>query len=404
VAGLLCLATIVTAPQALAAVGRSGGVVTDYAGTGIDGPTEITVGSDGALWFLNQNNNSIGRITTAGVVSNFTATGIDMPTSITEGPDGALWFTNQGSDSIGRITTAGIVTTFTTAGIGEPFGITTGPDGALWFSNGTSDSIVRMTTAGVFTFYDANSTGDSSPGQITVGPDGNLWFANGDTIGRITTAGVVTNYDIPAGNTVGITTGSDSALWFTYDGVGEVGRITTTDSVTEVTTGAMADPSDITPGPDGALWFNDSGGVNDIGRLTTSGTLTTFDGPGIDRVGGIVAGPDGAIWFTNENGASIGRITTPAYDLASPTSGAPKSHVTVAGAGFTAGETVTTTYLTGLKKPTSVKICTTTATSTGTFSCSGGLAGKESGAEGIHTIKAVGTTSRLDVTTGFTLT
>ena len=38
-----------------------------------------------------------------------------LPTGITAGPDGALWFTNSGNDSIGRITVAGVVTNFTTS-------------------------------------------------------------------------------------------------------------------------------------------------------------------------------------------------------------------------------------------------------------------------------------------------
>jgi len=37
---------------------------------------------------------------------------IVFPTSITTGPDGALWFTNTGNDTIGRITTDGIVTSY----------------------------------------------------------------------------------------------------------------------------------------------------------------------------------------------------------------------------------------------------------------------------------------------------
>jgi virginiamycin B lyase len=47
---------------------------------------------------------SIGRITTAGVVSNYTGTGIDGPAGITTGPDGAMWFTNYDNGSIGRVT------------------------------------------------------------------------------------------------------------------------------------------------------------------------------------------------------------------------------------------------------------------------------------------------------------
>jgi hypothetical protein len=57
------------------------------------------------LWFTNLTNNSIGRITTGGVVTNYTGTGISFPSGIVAGPDDALWFTNYQNNSIGRITT-----------------------------------------------------------------------------------------------------------------------------------------------------------------------------------------------------------------------------------------------------------------------------------------------------------
>jgi hypothetical protein len=73
----------------------------------ISGPEGITAGPDGALWFTNAGNNTIGRITTSGVVTSYTGTGIDDPTSITAGPngEGALWFTNNSNNTTGRITT-----------------------------------------------------------------------------------------------------------------------------------------------------------------------------------------------------------------------------------------------------------------------------------------------------------
>jgi hypothetical protein len=46
-----------------------------------------------------------GRITTAGVVTNYADPSISSPEGITAGPDGALWFTNFSNSSIGRITT-----------------------------------------------------------------------------------------------------------------------------------------------------------------------------------------------------------------------------------------------------------------------------------------------------------
>ena len=56
---------------------------------------------------------------TTGVVTNYTGTGIDQPIGITAGPDGALWFTNIANNSIGRISTAGVVTNYTAAGIND---------------------------------------------------------------------------------------------------------------------------------------------------------------------------------------------------------------------------------------------------------------------------------------------
>jgi streptogramin lyase len=163
--------------------------------TGINQPTAITTGPDGALWFTNVGNNTIGRITTnEREISTFNGRGIDRPAGITTGPDGALWFANSANASIGRITTAGVVTNYTAAGISGPAAIAAGPDGALWFVNYRSSTIGRITTSGRVTIY----TGDgiSGPDAITAGPDGAMWFTDygNDTIGRITISGVVTTY------------------------------------------------------------------------------------------------------------------------------------------------------------------------------------------------------------------
>jgi streptogramin lyase len=186
-------------------------------------------------------------------------------------------------------TTPVISETATAAGAG-PLGITTGPDGALWFTNTFNchfcppDSIGRITTGGVVTNY--LGAGINGPGGIIAGPDGALWFTNGGnalpsrSIGRITTGGVVTNY-----------TGTDIFM-----------------------------PGGITAGPDGALWFTNG----TIGRITTGGAITEYTGTGISATGGgITAGPDGALWFTDQVRNLIGRITV----LAITTSSLPNAAI-----------------------------------------------------------------------------
>jgi glucose/arabinose dehydrogenase len=203
----------------------------------------------------------------------------------------------------------------------------------LWFTNEYPNaSIGRITTAGVVTNYTDPSITD--PSAIAAGPDGALWFTQeegGGSIGRITTAGVVTSYtgtgfDYPEG----IAAGPDGAMWFTN--TGSIGRITMGGVVTYYGS-TINGASRIAAGPDGALWFSILEG-NAIGRITTAGAITHFRATGIRNPIGITAGPDGAMWFANGGTDSIGRITTtvtPGITRVTPRSGAVGTAVTITG-------------------------------------------------------------------------
>ena len=154
-------------------------------------------------------------------------------------------------------------------------------------------------------------------GSLTTGPDGNLWFAeeNANKIGRITTAGVVTEFPIPTPNsdTAEIVAGPDGSVWFMEFAANKIGRITPAGIITEFpipTPQSSPDGSEITAGPDGNLWFAENA-ANKIGRMTTSGDFTEFAVPTANSgPSAITAGPDGNLWFTEELGNRIGRITT----------------------------------------------------------------------------------------------
>jgi virginiamycin B lyase len=308
--------------------GPSEGKVSFYSDPSIVGSGAITPGPDGALWFTNPGNSSIGRITTTGVVSNYTDASISDPWRIVAGPDGALWFANNGNNSIGRITTTGVVTNYTGPGIAGPGGITVGPDGALWFTNTGNDSIGRITTSGVVTNY--TGPGIANPNGIVAGPDGAVWFTNDSdpgSIGRITMAGVITHFAQNLYYPKQIVVGPDRALWFTTpDGL--VWRITTRG----VMTGFPGSDNSygIAEGPAGPLWFT---GYT-IGRVTATGTFTIFSKLHGYNPFFIAKGSDGAMWFTNFGGGAIGRITTgetPAITGFTPSSGPPSSQVTITG-------------------------------------------------------------------------
>jgi streptogramin lyase/photosystem II stability/assembly factor-like uncharacterized protein len=194
-----------------------------------------------------------------------------------------------------------------------PDGITDGPDGNLWFTENNSDQIGKITTAGAITEYPLSSTGNF-PTSITDGPDGNLWFTeqNGNKIGKITTAGAITEFTLPSGSAPdGITAGPDGNLWFTENGGNKIGKITPAGAITAFTLSTGSGPFGITAGSDGNLWFTEKSG-NKIGKITTAGAITEY--PILTSSNsypfGITAGPDGNLWFTENNGDKIGKITT----------------------------------------------------------------------------------------------
>ena len=68
-------------------------------------------------------------------------------------------------------------------------------------------------------------------------------------------------------------------------------------------------PSDLTIGPDGNIWFTGHE-PNYIGRITPTGETKLFPTPVTgDKRAGIAAGPDGALWFSEFAGNKIGRLT-----------------------------------------------------------------------------------------------
>jgi len=103
-----------------------------------------------------------------------------------------------------------------------PNAIVSGSDGNLWFTELYGHYIGKITTAGVITEY-AISIGYTQVDSSTIisGLDGNIWFAGqaGDSIGKITTNGVFTKFVIPNKNLFGsapsaVLSDSDGNIFF----------------------------------------------------------------------------------------------------------------------------------------------------------------------------------------------
>lgn len=197
-----------------------------------------------------------------------------------------------------------------------PQGITGRSDGTIWFVEAAS-LIGRITTAGSVTEYPTTAFG-AGPWGIVGGPSGELWFTQADasSIGTITAKGVAgSSVSTLTANAApyGIAARPAGGFVFTEHDAGNVGFLdTATNTVTEnaVPSGAGAQPDGVTWGPDDAMWFAEYG-ANRIGRFKFGGSVEEFSAGITAGAGpmGIAVGPDGNLWFTEHLGNRIGRIT-----------------------------------------------------------------------------------------------
>jgi virginiamycin B lyase len=290
-------------------------------------PEGITLGPDGAYWFVEFNTSLIGRIDTNGVITEFVVPSTAAhPVSITAGPDGNLWFTESTFAQLGRITTNGVIKEFPTVANTVATGITTGPDGRLWVLDFGPEFIPNstVTNGGVMAFsvnsngltgtnyYNTNMTVHSRPSNITTGPDGNLWFTEqlSGRIGRITTGGVIAESALLPTNCLpyDIITGPDGAMWFTEYGSNRLGRMDTSFNLiaeyplpTNPTVTSRDEPYGLVLANDGTIWYTDTT-ANCLGQITLTGTniisTNLYFTPTTNSLPRRLAtGPDGNIWF-----------------------------------------------------------------------------------------------------------
>ena len=348
--------------------------------TADSGPTGITTGPDGNIWFTEANIGEIGRIsynaTTHQILAvdpPITPANGSQPFAITVGPDENLWFTDQGTNSIGTINvhTDAVTEYPIPTPDSMPWGITSGPNDTIWFTEENTNKIgmIDLNAPTITVSEPITLSSVARPFFITEGADSNLYFTEKGTsqIGRIvynatTDASSLTEYPTPTSDSepYGITAGpgGSSTLWYTEFGANKVGMInisTSTPSFApEITipTGNSG-PEGITAGPDGEIYFienNFASGVyiHNLGIVSpTSNTViaeipipTSGSAPtSITPPQAITVGPDDNLWLTdsNPNGGAIDLATDAQLVVAHPSS-------TKSGSSF--GLTVTDRFLT----------------------------------------------------------
>jgi virginiamycin B lyase len=140
-------------------------------------PSDAVVDAAGDVWFTAPLDGSVDRLDPeTGTVTAFAVPNGLTPRQITIATDGQIWFTSRFvPQGVGRLDpVTGVVTTFPTPSNPGPEGIAASPDGTVWFTQTTKGNIARIDNAGVIT--EAKVVRGSEPFGITVAPNGDPWY------------------------------------------------------------------------------------------------------------------------------------------------------------------------------------------------------------------------------------
>ena len=104
-------------------------------------------------------------------------------------------------------------------------------------------------------------------------------------------------------------------MWFTEQAANKIGRITTAGAITEFpipTAGSHPAGIVATPDSDGSLWFTEQA-ANKLGKISPAGAVTEYKLPtGLSAPTGITVGADHDVWFTERDGNKLGQLITEA--------------------------------------------------------------------------------------------
>jgi streptogramin lyase len=247
------------------------------------GTVYLAVGPDNDIWFSETTPAKIGKLSrTSGAITEYALTPATVqPRGLVSGPDSKIWFVTGVGDTVHTITTDGTVAQVKALTDNDAPEQIISAGGVLWFTASGGNYIGKLTTAGELTKFAAPSgeTALSEPYGIVEGPDGNIWFTErtGNKIGKITSAGTIIRYSLPTLTSLPeyIVAGRDQNLWVALTGANKVAKITTSGVVTEYSMTSGAGVASLVKDVAGLPFFVLQETANSIGRLSPTGTAGT---------------------------------------------------------------------------------------------------------------------------------
>lgn len=247
-----------------------------------------------------------------------TASGLLGP--IVTGSNGQIWFIDENAGSLANVTMGGGLHEFSLLGFlsGNAVALAAGADGRFYISDETT-SITRVTAGGAALQIPIPSGDNTSIDSNGLGPDGNVWFAEFNHIGKVTPAGVITEYAYPTQPNInqygGVTAGPDGNEWFSESSNNAIGKINPkTGKLTEFKLLQTCVPSAIVTAKDHHMWFACLTTSPMVGRISMSGSIKLFTGGGAfssnETEQFAAVGPDGNPWFASGNNNVVFNVDT----------------------------------------------------------------------------------------------
>jgi streptogramin lyase len=264
--------------------------------------------------------------------------------AIVAGSDGNMWFLDEDAAGLVRMSMSGGSKEFRLSGPlnASAVSMTVGADHDFYILDETT-SVVRVTQNGVAKSFPIPSGDGTSIDSAGLGPDGNVWFAEFNHIAKITPAGKITEFAYPTqpgtNQYGGVTAGADGNVWFSESSQNAIGRvIPSTGKITMFTIPTSCTPSAIVLAKDDNIWFACLSNAPLVGRITKNGAIATFP------IGGAFSsneteqfgarGPDGEPWFASGNNGVIFRVNTASHtatDFTPPLSAGERPDAVAAG-------------------------------------------------------------------------
>jgi virginiamycin B lyase len=141
------------------------------------GPYGVAVTPDGAIWATLQNGNQLLRLAPDGTSRTFDLPhGGAVPTDVAVGSDGSVWFLQFRANRIGRFKDgqfSDVEAGRENAGLS---GIAVAPNGDVWFGMMRGASLGRLRNGHIKIF--ALPRDNARPFSVAVDRDGNVWYAD----------------------------------------------------------------------------------------------------------------------------------------------------------------------------------------------------------------------------------